>query len=631
MSFRRSRGISRPIAIGLPLLMLAGGGAAGWFTRNSDAPDVAGAPTTVVGLPLPSDLEPLAPVRPLPDTPSPIVVDPATIIGDDTTGSVDVPGQAGLSVPLTTDGTASAVDPVTLQPIDASDAPAPAPVGTAKVDEPVPTIPPTVSTLAPPDGTQPPVTRPSDVLPDFVDPCNGSDPPCAGRPAVVQVSVTTERELSPLQVTAPISAAGGYAGLCDAVERGEVPDPFLTPAVRPTIAVFVNQPSTLALTGTWSDGSTLEKVTMATLPAHDAAWQQAWDAGDQRRIAACITLPLDEVRAHAAGGAARLDASVLAISATGRATTGGFVTLQIPIDGDDPLFADRLTVTDRGELRRSDGLLHPTVHVHYAFMTDAVVPAGSDLQLSDLSLTALHAFVEGADCTGWTVNRQGRDRTFAGSFRTSVEQRTVAGRERTVAVVDGDLALDADLPGAWEGTVCVRLIASNAANTRVATISLQGATVRSPRTAVYAVGVHLDDDALPAGLALRAEWRTDRASLCERVELGDPDIGNGAVCTVYARSAPDGILVVLTTRDGARTAPLLQFRVPVLAAYCNPTEPYGAVGDGCNPGFVQRLELPVADATVTLTISVVRTATGGSGLDDPSQSWRIGEPTTFPF
>ncbi|MEQ1698718.1 MAG: hypothetical protein ABMA25_01345, partial [Ilumatobacteraceae bacterium] len=631
--YGRSRGIPLPVAIGLPVLMLAAGGAAGWFTRDTDKGGATGTPVTVVGAPLPDDLDASAPVAALPDAISPVVVDPTRIVGDDTSGAVAVPAGAGLMVPLAADGVATAVNARSLQPIDApASAVVVPPPAEAALDQPVPSIPPTVSTLAPPDGTLPPVTRPAGAPPAFVDPCNGGDPPCAGEPGVVQAIDTGEPQPAPLHVTYPVAAAGGYAALCDAIEGGAVPDTFLPPSLRPTVAVFVNQPSTLALTGTWSDGTELEKLTMVTLPAHDTAWQQAWQDGDQRQIAACITLPLDEVRAHAAGGVATLHASVLAISATGRATTGGTITLHIPIDGDDPLFTDRLTVTDRGEQLQADGALHPTVHVHYAFLTDAVVPPGSGLRPDDVRLTAVHALIEGADCTGWAVNRQGRDRTFGGSYRTTVEQRTVAGRERTVTVVDGDVVLDAGLPGGWEGTVCVRLIASDADAVRVATLSLQGATLRSPRTAVYEVGVHVAEGGLPANVALRASWRTDQAELCSQIELGDASGGDiGATCTVYARAAPGGIIVVLTTRDGTKKAPLLQFRVPVLTAYCNPTEVYGAVGDGCNPGFVQPLELPVGDGTARVVISVVRTATGGSGLDDPSHAWRINAPTTYTF
>lgn len=630
--FGRSRGIPRSVAIGLPVLMLAAGGAAGWFTRDTGDTGTVAPPTTVVGAALPDDLDVAAPTAPLSDAVNPVIVDPSEIIGHDTTGSVTVPAGAGLMVPLAADGAATAVDATTLQSVDAQPADVAPRAADAVVDQPVPSIPPTVSTLAAPDGTLPPVTRPAGVQPAFVDPCNAGEPPCAGEPGVVQLAVDREPELSPLQISYPVAASGGYAALCDAIEGGEVPDTFLPPALRPTIAVFVNQPSTLALTGTWGDGAALEKLTMVTLPAHDASWQEAWQSGNQQRIAACITLPLDEVRAHASGGVATLETDVLAISATGRATTGGTVTLQIPIDGDDPLFADRLTITDRGEQLQADGALHPTVHLHYAFLTDAVVPPGSGLQLDDVTITAVHAFVEGADCTGWTVNRQGRDRTFGGSYRTTIEQRTVAGRERTVAVVDGDVALDADLPGGWEGTVCVRLIAADAAATRVATLSLQGALLRSPRTAVYEVGVHVAEGGLPTNVALRASWRTDRAELCSQIELGDASAGDlGATCTVFARNAPDGIVVVLTTRDGTRTAPLLQFRVPVLTAYCNPTERYGAVGDGCNPGFVQPLDLPVGDGTARVVISVVRTATGGSGLADPSHAWRISSPTAYTF
>lgn len=636
--YGRSRGISLRVAIGLPVLLLAAGGAAGWFTRTTDDSATVATPSTVVGNPLPDSLDDAVPVRPLSGAISPVMVEPSEIVGLDTSGVVEVPAEAGLSLPLTADGVATAVDPATLDAVEPAEIARP-PIAEPTVVDGVPAIEPPTPTLTPPDGTLPPVTRPASAIPSFVDPCNAGDPPCPGEPGVAREATASsdEPELTPLQVTYPLAAAGGYAALCDAVEAGAVPDTFLTPALRPTVAVFVNQPSTLALTGTWSDGTELAKTTMVTLPAHDAAWQLAWTDGHQQRIAACITLPLDEVRAHAAAGVATLEASVLAISATGRATSGGTITLHIPIDGDDPLFTDRLTVTDRGELRQADGALHPTVHLHYAFLDDAVVPPGSGLQPGSTNITAVHAFIEGADCTGWAVNQQGRDRTAGGSYRVTIEQRTVAGRERSVTVVDGDLALDADLPGGWEGTACVRLIASDPTATKVATLSLQGATVRSPRTAVYAVGVHVPADGLPANTQLRASWRTDRSELCSEIALGDASAGSAvdgsdATCTVYARSAPDGITVVLRSVDGSRSAPLLQFHVPVLAAYCNPTDLYGAVGDGCNTGFVQPLDLPLGDGeTAQVVISVVRTAASGSGLQDPSHAWRINEPTTYTF
>ena len=122
----------------------------------------------------------------------------------------------------------------------------------------------------------------------------------------------------------PFAATGAYAQMCNDIEGGAVPDPFLAPAVRPTVAVVVNQPSSIALTGTWGDGTPLEKVTMVTSSAFDQQWQQAWDSeGVQHSLLACLTLPLDEVRTHASGGRADLAASLLGISATGRAESGG--------------------------------------------------------------------------------------------------------------------------------------------------------------------------------------------------------------------------------------------------------------------------------------------------------------------
>ncbi len=622
----RRRPMPRSVVIGLPVLMLVAGSAGGWFTRDTGGAGAGGVPATIVGQPLPTTIDAVAPVAPLPGAANPSVIDPTEVIGLEDDDPVVVPAGGALALPLGSADSAVAVDARTFAPVTGEQPQPPAAVD-AQPSDAVPALASPPSTLPPPDDTQPPVTPAPGQQSSFVDPCYGGDEPCAGQPGVVRSAAGGDpaATLDPLQISLPLAAANGYAALCEGVEADRVPDPFLTPTARPTVAVIVNQPSTLALTGSWGDGAELVKATMITSPAHDAEWQQAWDDGHQRRIIACITLPLDEVRAHATGGVALLQAEVLAISATGRAQTAGQVTLHIPIDGEDALYADRVTVADRGEQRHPDGVLYPTVHVHYAVLADAVVPAGSGVEAY-----AQHALVEGADCTGWAVNQQGRDRTAGGSYRVTVEQRTIAGRERAAIVVDGDVALDPTLPGGWEGQLCVRLLTADAGSTSVTTLSLRGAIVRSPRTAEYAVGVHVDDVTSENATVVTATWSSDSALLCNEATLD-----NGAICTTYARLAPDGIVVALAMLDGrGALRPLVQVRVPVITAYCNPTDPFGAVGDGCNTGFTQALQLPIVagDAgagSVRVVISVARAAAFGAGLQDPSSAWRIDDVTTF--
>jgi hypothetical protein len=138
---------------------------------------------------------------------------------------------------------------------------------------------------------------------------------------------------------------------CCAVQRHRAP-PCPTravPATRPTLAVVVNQPSTIAISGTWADGSPMDKLTLVTSPAHDEEWRQTWDQQRvQRDILACITLGLDDVRTHASNGIAELQADVLAISATGRAQSAGHAVLNIPVAA-DRLFADGVAFSDVGE------------------------------------------------------------------------------------------------------------------------------------------------------------------------------------------------------------------------------------------------------------------------------------------
>ena len=644
------------VVVGAPLAMLLLGAGVGWFTRadadragDGDSVETA---ATVVGITLPASLDAVAPQQPLSQAATAVVVDPTSIIGfvpaDGTSGAIAVPPGAALDLPLTPGGAATAVDPDTRDPFtvatpDAALPPAPTISGS------LPPVAAPASTLPPPDDVATTATVPAGIVPFFVDPCT-ADLACAGAPGVVRevVSDRAARVLEALRVSFPVPAAAGYAALCDSVEAGNVPDAILTPATRPTVAVLVNQPSTLALTGTWADGTALPKTTMVTSSAHDAEWQRAWDQdGVQRNIIACITLPLDDVRAHAAGGVAELRADVLAISATGRADTTGQLALDVPTDDDDPLFAERLTINDRGDQLGVDGVLVPTVHVHYALLADTALFADLGLDPAGVHVYEQHAFVEGADCSGWAANQQGRDRTAATRYTVTSEQRTVAGRVRNVTIVDGDVSLDRTMPSGWQGQFCVRLTAVDAPLGGVAstvgdgaTLALRGVSLRGPRTADYAVGVALDGTGFPAEWQLRTEWRSEATgALCVSASLSSDGSAEqrDATCAASARVAPEGMIVTLTARDPAgEELPLMAIRVPVNTAYCNLDDPYGYLADGCSTGFSLPRELPLATGpargapeSVRVVLQVSRTAVAGALWRDPSHAWAIGPLTSF--
>ena len=612
--------------------MLLIGGATGWFMRDTASSTEGSTAVTVVGATVPADLDQFAPEQRIVAPVNPAVLDPVSIIGFRPVGTLDLPAAAALHLPLIAGGTAAVVDATTHRPVDATSPAA----HTITAPTAITALPP----LATPDSTLPPAVDaplndatppPGPEAPLFIDPCVTQVTPCAGVPAIVQSAASSSdaTALAPLQISFPLAGADGFAAQCDVIEAGNVPDTLLTPATRPTVAVLVNQPSALALTGQWADGAALDKATMVTSPADDAEWKRSWDQDRaQRNIVACLTLPLDLVRTHASAGIGELRANVLAISATGRAEISGRVTLNIPTDGDDTFFAERLVIADRGEQRRSDGVLYPTVHVHYAFLTDTVTPAGSGLDPAATHVYGEHAFVEGADCTGWAVNQQGRDRTSGALFTVTSEERNVAGRPRNVTVVDGDVYLDPNMPSGWKGQLCVQLIATDepsgapgAASPKPLTLALRGATLRSPRTADYAISVMLDG----ADGQFRATWTTPSgATLC--TDAVPTRAETGATCAVRARFAADGVWVAVS--DAA--APLVSVLVPINAAYCNPDDPFGAPADGCSRGFTQPLEVPMgADNTVRVVLQVDRTADAGMLWQDPSQAWLVGPVTSF--
>lgn len=607
--------------------MLLIGAGAGWYMRDAADSGGGGTVVTVVGATVPADLDQFAPLQRIATPPNPAVFDPATIIGLVPAGTLDVPPSAALELPLIAGGAATVVDAVTYEPVG------PAPAHTSAVGP--PTMLTALPPLATPESTLPVASDDAPTTtadqPAFTDPCTTATTACAGLPAVVTAGpAVAASELTPLQISLPVSGADGYAAQCEDIQGGNAPDTLLSPATRPTVVVLVNQPSTLALNGQWGDGATVEKTTMVTSPADDAEWKRSWDQERvQRNIVACLTLPLDEVRAHASAGVGQLRADIIAISATGQARISGQVTLNIPTDGDDALFAERLVIANRGEQRRTDRVLYPTVHVHYAFVTDEVMAAVSPrLDPTDTRVYAEHAFVEGADCAGWADNQQGRDRTNGALFTVTSEERNVAGRARNITIVDGEMYLDPSMPGGWEGQLCMRLTANDrppgtpgAASPDPVTLALRGTTLRSLRTADYSIGVLMDG----ADRQFTASWTTPAGNaLCGEAVLTSDE--PGATCAASARVAMEGVWVVVRSAD----APVLSVRVPINSAYCNPDDPFAELADGCSRGYTQPLELPSGNGeTVRMVLQVTRTAEAGLLWQDPSHAWMVGPVTSF--
>lgn len=603
--------------------MLLIGIGVGWFMRDTTGSKTAVTTVTVAGATVPTNLDQLAPQQRIATPPNPVVIDPATIIGIQPVGTLEVPAAAAVDLPLSTSDTASAVDASTHRPAAAT-VPQPRLVATPTALTALPSLAAPDSTLPSPEG---PTAAPATTLeqPSFSDPCLSATTPCAGMPAVVAAEPSsTVAVLDPLQISLPISGEG-YAAQCDKIQET---DTALSTTTQPTVVVVVNQPSSLALTGQWADGATLDKTTMVTSPADDAVWKRSWEQDRvQRNIVACLTLSPDEVRAHASAGVAELRADILAISATGQANISGRVILNSATDGDDALFAERLVVADRGEQRLPDGVLYPTVHVHYAFLTEAVTVGNPSLDPATTHVYGQHAFIEGADCNGWAANQQGRDRTSSALLTVTSEERSVAGRDRSVTVVDGDVYLDPTMPSGWEGQFCVRLIATDqppgtpgAATPKPITLALSGTTLRAPRTADYALSV-----LAATGEGLRASWTTP-AGLTPCTEAALSNDEPGATCAVPARFAFDGVWVVVASGERQLVSAL----VPISVAYCNPDDPYGAFADGCSRGYTQKLEIPTDDGgTFSVTLQVDRRAGAGTLYDDPSHAWQVGPVTPF--
>jgi len=610
-----------PTIVLVPAVALVVGLGAGFVMAGGDD-GTTDASTADVAL-----MEPGA-ARPLPDPVDPFIVDPTEIVGYPDFDSAQVPPGAAIELEVGDDGTPPVVDPQTGRPVEPPTPPVLPPVepivgdGLAQPATPQSPIVPAPST-----------TLPSFGEPAFIDPCT-TDEDCAGAAGVLRDDPppATQRTLEPLSLGAPFAAAGAYAQMCDDIEGGDVPDPQVAPGARPTIAILTNQPSSLAVTGIWSDGTELEKLTMSTSTDHDRLWQEAWDGGEQARIVACLTLPLEDVRPHATGGRADLVIAVIAISAEGRTQTSGALVLTVPLDGQDPPFVDTLTITGAGERPRDDGTLVGVVQVHYA-ISDDVVPQVATLDAASASLFQTQALVENADCSGWAVNRQGQDRTLEANFALRTEQRTIDGRNHTVTVVDGELFLDPAVRGGWEGFVCVRLFARDRFGNE-ATIALRGASVRAPRTAAYDVGVRLDG--VPEGWHVEAAWSTAGILWCGPAELGGDGATTGT-CTTMARLAPHGIAMTLTPidADGDRHRPA-SVTIPVNTSYCNPDAPIPTEIDGCDTGFVQLVEITPAEDTdgagpVLVSVVVVRTAGVGQFLTNPSHLWRVGPVQAFRF
>lgn len=624
MSFGRR---TPPILVALPVVGLLLGGTVGWFMREQAAP--TGRDGAVVGQAMPTGaaLDALAPVTRVPAAPNTMIIDRATLVGYPDDLGTEVP--KGAMVPLTNAGDWQPVDSRTLQPTTPRTAP------------PSPPLVPTALTEAIPPGTTPsttplPVASTTTVPardPALVDPCvTAVESPCAGAPGVVQSATATETEPDPLVVSMPFAATGASAAMCGAIEGDSVPDPFLDPALRPTIAVITNQPSSIAFTGQWDDGTPIDKLTMVSSPDHEQQWQTAWDTdGTQGSILACLTLPLDDVRTHSSEGRGSLDVSLLAISATGQAQSGGPVTVTTPLDGEDLPFADQLVVGSLGEQRSAAGTLVPTVHLHYALLADQLVPPGTSLDPRTARVFARHELVENADCAGWANNAQGVGRAVSSWVTTTSGQRTVSGRIRPVTVVDADVELDPTLPGGWQGFACLHLFVADADGNRL-DLAIRGAEVRSPMTATYEIGAVVADLAFPEGWSIDATWSTPGGALwCGPATW--TATGTGATCPVSARSVPDGVVLTLQARDDTgEQRPAFVVTVPINTAYCTPDDPLAAISDGCSTGFTQTVKMPVdatAERSIAVTLTVLRTALAGSMQTTPAHAWQVGGTQAF--
>jgi hypothetical protein len=616
--------------VGAPLLLFIAGGAAGRLTR----PDDHGAASTSgrSGVPLPTGaaFDAFAPVRPLGSAPHHVVYDRTDLVGYQTPRSVEVPTAAALPLDK---GPTTPIDLTTMQPAAARHlAAAPLPDATPVAAVKTPAPPP--STVAPPVAPRVP-TSTTIVRSEYVDPCVAPTPDCVGVAAQVRNSAErSPNQLDPLRMTLPFAAADGVAPLCSTIEQPVgVPDPYLSPAMRPTVAVAVNQPSIIALTGTWADGGTLEKLTLVTLPAHDALWKTALTSDHrQHDILACLTLPLDTVRPHATGGHARLNAHLLAISATGRTEIDGPVELDVPIDGEDLRFADQMRFGDLGLQRQTNGTMAPTVHVHYAFTSDTMVAAGH-FDPRSTRIYDRHALVENADCAGWANNQQGIDRSIGSSYRVSTEQRTISGRPRPVTVVDGDIRLDPTAPAGWQGYLCTQVLAADGAGNHE-TLVLRGAEVRSPLTPTYTVGAVVDDSTLPTGARLSLTFtRADRLAVCNSTVQTLSVDARGATCTVLASGVPSGVVVGVQLVGAQQRAAAVTIGVPINLTGCNPDDLHGADTGGCSTGYRQGFELPTSGggAPVHAVLVVDRDAKPGSMSTNPAHQWQIGDMRSFTF
>ena len=79
--------------------MLLVGAGLGWFMRDTADSGGGGTIVTVVGVTVPADLDQFAPLQRIASPPNPAVFDPATIIGLDPTGTLDVPATRSAATP----------------------------------------------------------------------------------------------------------------------------------------------------------------------------------------------------------------------------------------------------------------------------------------------------------------------------------------------------------------------------------------------------------------------------------------------------------------------------------------------------------------------------------------------------
>ncbi len=452
-----------------------------------------------------------------------------------------------------------------------------------------------------------------------------------------------DERILPIDVSQPFAAVGPFARACATAEDGIAPDPELFPSQRPTVAVLVNAPVDLRLTGTWADGSTIEPLPMHISEDHISRWQADVDGNKgQGTLIACATLPRAIVEAHAEGRIAPLQANVEVVAGEASYSTGARVELNVPANADQIALATP-RITSLGEMT-FNGVRYPAVNVHVEYLltvpgeANAENPTGAPPTATTTHMAA--GFVTRGGCGAWANGTLSPDDEFTtnrqvtpyGNWETRTEERTVNGRPQQVQIVDLQVLGDYDMPSGWEGQVCVALW-SGADRTP---IGLWAASARAPRSPEFHVSVGMGD--------LNADWRVEVEFPC-RTQLSNGFLDDGTATGVWGRAGADcgelsgrwladGLPVRAYVVDsfGFKRQPF-ETRIPVNLEYCNTDDPWSGIVGGCDQSSrLYTFDMPLGTGwpqpdTVQLLVRVERHAEPGINFHvdpDPSHQWRIG-------